>query len=66
MTNNEKAQKAWETVRQWVLDEENKVMSKLKKDGMEIKGLDANHEAFGYIYKERDRKLKEIKDKYGV
>ncbi len=66
MTNNEKAQKEWETVRQWVLDEEDKVINKLKKDGMELKGFDANHEAFAYIYKERDSKIKEIKEKYGI
>lgn len=66
MTNNEKAQKEWETVRQWVLAEEDKVMNKLKKSGIELKGLDANHEAFAYIYKERNRRLEEIKEKYGI
>lgn len=66
MTNNEKAQKEWEIVRQWVLDEENKVVEKLKSEGRYIVGLDSHRKEFAYIYEERNRRLKEIKEKYNL
>ncbi|MCH5271586.1 MAG: hypothetical protein J1E83_12690 [Lachnospiraceae bacterium] len=66
MTNEEKAQKEYEAVRQWVLEEEDKVEERLKKEGRALKGLDTNQEDFAYIYEERNRRIKEIKEKYNI
>ena len=66
MTNAEKAQKEWEDVRQWSIDESNRVTERLKKDGQYVPGLDTNKEHYAYIYQEMDKRVKEIKEKYGL
>ena len=66
MTNAEKAQKEWENVREWVLDEEDRVTERLKKEGQYVPGLDSNTKHYAYIYQERNKRLKEIKEKYGL
>ena len=57
MTNEDLAQKEWESVREWVLSEEDRVVEKLKREGRYAPGLDGNMEPFAYIYQERNRRL---------
>lgn len=66
VTNEEKAQKEYEAVLQWVLAEEDRVEERLKRAGKLLKGLDTNQEDFAYIYEERNRRIKEIKEKYNI
>ena len=60
------AQKEYEEVRRWVLEEEDKVVDKLKSEGRYILGLDTNQAAFAYIYKERNKRIQEIREKYSL
>ena len=46
MTNEDLAQKEWESVREWVLSEEDRVVEKLKREGRYAPGLDGNMEPF--------------------
>lgn len=66
MTNEEKAQKEWEAVRQWSVEEADRVTEQLKKEGKYIPGLDTNAEYYAYIPQECKKRLKEIKEKYGL
>lgn len=64
--NKEQAQIEYEKLRRWVLDEEDKAVDRLKDGGRYTEGLDGNHEELSYIYEERNRRIKEIKEKYNV
>ena len=66
MYNIDQAQKEYEELREWVLDEEDRVVKRLKEEGRYIKGLDSNKTDFDYIYEERNKRIKEIKDKYSL
>ncbi len=64
MDKKKQAQKEYEELKRWVSEEEEKVVEKLKSEGRYIGGLDANRTDFAYIYKERNKRLKEIKEKF--
>lgn len=66
MNNRELAQKEYEEVRQWVLDEEDKVVEQLKEKGEYFGGLDTQKEEFASIYEERNRRIQSIKKKYSA
>lgn len=66
MSSMEQAQKEYREVIQWVLDEEDRVVEKLKAEGRYVGGLDNNSVDFAYIYKERNKKIEEIKKKYNL
>ncbi|MCD8067756.1 MAG: hypothetical protein LUE87_02470 [Lachnospiraceae bacterium] len=66
MNDLEQAQKEYEKVTDWVLSEESKVEDKLKKEGRWRGGLDTHNEDFAYIYQERNRRIKAIREKYGL
>lgn len=66
MNNIEQAKKEYKEVIQWVLAEEDKVVEKLKAEGKYIGGLDGNSADFAYIYKERNRRIAEIKKRYNL
>lgn len=66
MNNIEQAQKEYKEVVQWVLNEEDKVIEKLKKEGRYAGGLDGNSIDFAYIYEERNRRITEIRKKYNL
>lgn len=66
MNNREQAQKEYENVRQWVLDEEDKVVKRLKEEENYLGGLDTQREEFAYIYEERNRRIRTIKKKYNI
>lgn len=66
MNDREQAQKEYEEVRQWVLDEEDKVVERLKEKGQYLGGLDTQKEEFAYIYEERNQRIKTIRDKYNL
>jgi len=62
----EQAQKEYKEVVQWVLDEEDKVVEKLKAEGRYVGGLDGNSADFTYIFEERNRRIAEIKKRYNL
>lgn len=64
MNNKGQAQKEYEEVIQWVLNEEDKVVERLKKEGRYIGGLDTHQEEFAYIYEARNRMIQDIRNKY--
>ena len=66
MTNEEKAQEEFLDVIRWAIDEEDKVEARLKKEDIPSYGLDANREYYTYITKEMDRRVDEIREKYGI
>lgn len=66
MSNIEQAQKEYKEVIQWVLNEEDKVVEKLKTEGRYTGGLDGNSADFAYIYEERNRRIAEIKKRYSL
>lgn len=66
MNNREQAQKEYEVVRKWVLEEEDKVVDRLKKEGQYYGGLDTQSEEFTYIYEERNKRIEVIKKKYNI
>lgn len=66
MNNREQAQTEYEDVRKWVLEEEDKVVERLKKKGQYYGGLDTQSEAFAYIYEERNKRIEIIKKKYNI
>ena len=66
MTNEEKAQEEWYAVLRWSINEEERVTERLKKEGKYISGLDCNTKHYKYIYEECKKRLKEIKEKYGL
>lgn len=62
----EQVQREYKEVTDWVLNEEDKVVEKLKAEGKYIGGLDGNSADFAYIYKERNRRIAEIKKRYNL
>ena len=66
MSNMEQAQKEYEEVIQWVLNEEDKVVERLNSEGRYVGGLDNNSVDFAYVYKERSKKIEGIKKKYNL
>ena len=66
MSKLEQAQKEYDEVREWVLDEEDRVVEKLKLEGRYVRGLDGNQADFAYIYEKRNKRIKEIKEKYNL
>lgn len=66
MNNKEAAQIEYEAVIKWVLNEEDKVEEKLKKNEKYLGGLDTQQEEFSYIYEERNRRIEAIKKKYNI
>lgn len=62
----EKAQEEYKKVIQWVLNEEDKVVEKLKTEGRHVGGLDGNSADFAYIYEERNRRIAELKKRYNL
>ncbi len=65
MTNEEKADEECMDVLRWATNETLKVMARLKKEGIN-RGLDTNREYYAYIDKEMDRRVDEIREKYGI
>lgn len=63
MNRKEQAQKEYEELMQWVLEEENRAGERLKADGRYVHCLDGNSVELAYIYRERNRKIKEIREK---
>ena len=49
----------------WSIAEEDKVMAQLTSEGAKI-GLDSHRERFAYIRETRNRRLKEIAEKYDL
>ncbi|MBO5030751.1 MAG: hypothetical protein J6C19_14395 [Lachnospiraceae bacterium] len=66
MNNMELAEKEYREVTEWVLSEEEKVMHRLKSENKYLGGLDGQEEEFAYIYAERNKRIKEIREKYGL
>lgn len=66
MTEEQKqaGQKEWEEVLKWEGEESERAIAELKKEGKWLPGLDSNNKALAYIGKERNRRLKEIQQKY--
>lgn len=62
----EQTKKEYNKVIQWVLNEEDKVVEKLKAEGRYVGGLDGNSIDFAYIYKKRNKKIEEIQKKYNL
>lgn len=66
MNNIEQAEKEYREVIEWVLSEEEKVTERLKSENKYVGGLDGNSKDFAYIYVERNKRIKEIREKYGI
>lgn len=60
------AEEEYRRVTEWVLEEEIKVDSRLKKEGEYAGGLDGRKDEYSYIYEERNRRISEIRKKYGI
>ena len=54
-----------EALLNWSVAEAKKVSERLHREGAKI-GLDTNHKEYAYIREERNRRLKEIAEKYGL
>ncbi|MBR1760250.1 MAG: hypothetical protein IJ741_03620 [Schwartzia sp.] len=65
MTDFEKAQIEFDAVGKWVLAEEDKLAAQIKSEGKKV-GLDTNNYRYKPIYDEAKRRIKEIKEKYGI
>ena len=60
-----KAKQEIEELLNWSITESKKVSDRLDREGV-IRGLDTNREAFSYIKEIRQKRLKEIAEKYDL
>ena len=63
MANKEQAEKEYRELLSWEREESNKVTERLKKEG-KLVGLDTHQEEYAYIREIRNKKIKEIQEKY--
>lgn len=57
---NEEAQKEYEAILEWVLNEENKRTKELIQKGLYSGGLDGNASEYAYIYEERNKRIRDL------
>ena len=60
-----KATQEWKELLKWERSEEDKVMEQLRSEGA-VMGLDGHQERYAYIREIRNRRLKEIAEKYDL
>lgn len=51
---------------EWAVQEEERIIKKLKEDGKFKGGLDGYYEELEEVKRERDKRLRELKEKYKV
>lgn len=64
MSNAEQAQKEFDELKSWVIEEENKITEKLKAEGKYACGLDTNNEAYSLLHAEYKKRALDIQNKY--